>query len=195
MYVEPGVGFLDPSDAALVERWRGGDATAFALLVRRWQQPIARFLTRLLGRPDLVGDLCQEVFLRAFQAGARYRECGTFSAWLYRIALNVARDTTRRWLHPSLSLGNGEPVAATPSPDAICALRETTQLVTAAVAELPEPLRLVLVLRHYENMSFAEIARLTTTPASTLKSRFATALNHLRARLRNLDRDCEEPHP
>jgi RNA polymerase sigma-70 factor (ECF subfamily) len=187
---------VDPSDADLVARWRGGDATAFTLLVRRWQQPIARFLTHLLGRPDLAADLCQEVFLRAFQAGPRYRECGTFSAWLYRIALNVARDLSRRRSHfATLPLENGEPVAATPPPDAICALRETTQLVTAAVAQLPEALRLVLVLRHFEDMSFEEIARLTATPASTLKSRFAAALNQLRGRLHYLDRDCEELHP
>jgi RNA polymerase sigma-70 factor (ECF subfamily) len=135
------------------------------------------------------------VFLRAFQAGTRYQERGSFSAWLYRIALNVARDTNRRRSYPSLSLENGEPVATTPPPDAICVLRETTQQVTAAVAELPEPLRLVLVLRHYEEMSFEEIARLTATPASTLKSRFAAALNHLRGRLHFLGRDFEELHP
>jgi RNA polymerase sigma-70 factor (ECF subfamily) len=186
---------MEPSDAALVTRWRSGDATAFALLVRRWQQPIARFLARFLGRPELVHDLCQEVFLRAFQESGRYRECGAFSGWLYRIALNVARDAGRRRLHPTLPLKNGEPVAGTLPPDAICVLRETTQQVTAAVAELPEALRVVLVLRHYEEMSFEEIARLTATPASTLKSRFAAALNLLRDRLHHLGRDFEEPHP
>lgn len=189
------MGFLDSSDAALVGRWRKGDAAAFALLVRRWQQPIARFVARMISRPELVNDLCQEVFLRAFQAGGRYRERGTFSSWLYRIALNVVRDASRRRLHLMLPLEDGEPVAATPPPDAICVLRETRQQVAAAVAELPDDLRLVLVLRHYEEMSFEEMARLTATPASTLKSRFAAALNRLSNRLQFLGSECEELHP
>jgi RNA polymerase sigma-70 factor (ECF subfamily) len=185
--VEQGVGFTDHDDAALVARWQCGDAQAFADLVRRWQQPIARFLTHLLGRPDFVSDACQEVFLRALLAGSRYRESGRFSAWLYRIALNVARDACRRCRRATASLVNGEPVSPASSPEAASEQRELAQHVTAALAELPEPQRLVLVLRHYEGMSFEEIARLTATPASTLKSRFAAALNYLRVRLRHLD--------
>jgi len=181
------VGFTDHDDAALVARWQQGDATAFAELVSRWQQPIARFLTHFLGRPDLVSDSCQEVFLRALVAGPRYRECGAFCAWLYRIAVNVARDLRRRRRHGSISLANTEIVSAAPAPDAISERREADRLVADAVATLPEPLRLVLVLRHYEEMSFEDIARTTGTPASTLKSRFAAALSTLRTRLRNLD--------
>jgi RNA polymerase sigma-70 factor (ECF subfamily) len=185
---------MDPSDAELLKRWRTGDVAAFAVLVRRWQQPIARFLAHVVGKPDLVNDLCQEVFLRAFRAGGRYQEWGTFSAWLYRIAFNLARDTTRR-RHETISLDNCEPAAAAPPPDAICERRELAQFVTTAVAELPESLRLVLVLRHYEGMSFEDIARLTATPASTLKSRFAAAFHQLRMRLRHLDLEPEDRHP
>ena len=181
------MGFSDHDDAGLVARWQRGDAQAFAELVLRWQQPIARFLTHLLGRSHLVADLCQEVFLRAFEAGPRYRERGILSTWLYRIALNVARDCGRRQRHAPAALTAGEPASAAPQPDAICERREADRLVAAAVAELPEPLRLVLVLRHYEELSFEEIARSTGTPASTLKSRFTVALNQLRLRLRNLD--------
>jgi RNA polymerase sigma-70 factor (ECF subfamily) len=178
---------MAPDDVELVARWQRGDVQAFAELVRRWQQPIARFLTHLLGRIDLVGDLCQEVFLRALIARPRYRAVGTFSAWLYRIALNIARDVGRRRRYKVYSLENGQPASQMPSPEAVSAQRELAQLVTAALAELPERQRLVLVLRHYEGMSFEDIARLTATPASTLKSRFAAALNHLRIRLRHLD--------
>lgn len=186
---------MDPSDAELVERWQSGDVQAFAALVHRWQQPIARFLTHLLGRPDLVGDLCQDVFLRAFMAGPRYRESGTFSAWLYRIALNAARDVGRRGRHKVVSLENGEPVSPSPSPESLSEQRELTRLVAEALAELPEPQRLVLILRHYEGMRFEDIARLTGAPASTLKSRFAAALNYLRVRLRHLDPAPEDHRP
>jgi RNA polymerase sigma-70 factor (ECF subfamily) len=187
------VGLQYPDDAELAARWQRGDVQAFAELVRRWQQPIARFLTHFLGRPDVVSDLCQDVFLRAFVAGPRYRECGAFSAWLYRIALNAARDASRR-RSEILPLANYEPASTTLSPDAASERHELSQLVAEAMAELPQSQRLVLVLRHYESMSFEDIARLTSTPASTLKSRFAAALNHLRVRLRHLD-PAEEHRP
>jgi RNA polymerase sigma-70 factor (ECF subfamily) len=186
---------MDDSDAVLVERWRRGDRTAFASLVRRWQQPMARFFTHLVGRAELVPDLCQEVFLRAYHAQALYRECGSFSGWLYRIALNVARDAARRRRREPAILENGELVADAPAPDAICERRELARLVAQAVAELPEPLRLVLVLRHYEDLNFEEIARLTGIPASTLKSRFGVALSRLRGRLQQLGCAPEDTYP
>jgi len=79
--------------------------------------------------------------------------------------------------------------------DAWCQQREGVQLVARAVAELPDALREVLVLHHYEGLNFEEIARLTQTPASTLKSRFATALGWLRARLQEWGWDPEETLP
>jgi RNA polymerase sigma-70 factor (ECF subfamily) len=186
---------MDPSDAELMEHWQRGETSAFSALVRRWQQPMARFLTHLTGAPGLVPDLCQEVFLRLFHARGRYHEEGTFSTWLYRIALNVARDAGRRRRRQPLPLSNGELAAAAPPPDVVCQQRELTRLVARAVAELPAPLRLVLVLRHYEGLAFEQIARLTLTPASTLKSRFAAALARLRDRLHPLGCDPEDDSP
>src|SRR5438105_11412291 len=79
-----------------MEAWQQDDPRAFEALVARWQEPVARVLARLTGRSEAVPDLCQEVFLRIYHARPRYRENGAFSAWLYRIALNVARDAARR---------------------------------------------------------------------------------------------------
>jgi RNA polymerase sigma-70 factor (ECF subfamily) len=193
--VEPVMPPMDRSDAELIEHWRRGEPDAFAALVRRWQQPVARFLAHLAGQSDVVPDLCQEVFLRVYHARHRYREEGTFATWLYRIALNVARDAGRRRKHQPLPLANGDLAAHAPSAESVCARRELTQLVARAVAELPEPLRLVLVLRHYQDMNFEDIARLTATPASTLKSRFAAALARLRDRLHQLGCDQEDLPP
>ncbi len=172
-------------DAELVRRWRQGDAAAFEALVRRWQQPVARFLARLLGQDDRVQDLCQDVFLRVYLAGPRYRENGCFSTWLYRIALNAARDAGRRRRHEPRPLPEPEPEGDADPADSICEQREQADAVAAAVAELPPPLREVLVLRHYQEMSFEDMARLLGAPASTLKSRFAVALARLRVRLRH----------
>src|SRR5436190_18269759 len=99
-------------DPDLIQRWQRGDAPAFEALVRRWQTPVARFLARLVGRPDLVQDLCQEVFLRVHLARGRYRTDGAFSTWLYRIALNVARDALRRHRRQMSPLPDEEPAAA-----------------------------------------------------------------------------------
>jgi RNA polymerase sigma-70 factor (ECF subfamily) len=172
--------------------WQRGDAAAFAALFRRWQRPIARFIARMLGPAASTEDLCQEVFLRVYEASERYREKGVFSTWLYRIALNVIRDKARKRSYSLLPLQDAATVASSFGPAADCARRETTQLVAAAIAELPEPLRLVLVLHHYEELNFEQIASMTSTPASTLKSRFSAALSRLRCRLQQLGCDLEE---
>jgi RNA polymerase sigma-70 factor, ECF subfamily len=189
---EPAEPFMVDDDAALLRNWRKGDAGAFAVLVRRWQQPMARFLVHLVGQREIVQDLCQEVFLRVYLAAPRYRESGQFSAWLYRIALNVAHDFGRRRNLRLKSFSDAEPPAAVSGPELSCEQQETAAFVSQAIAELPEPLRVVLILRHYESMSFEQMARLLQTPASTLKSRFAAALARLRERLSFLVRDPEE---
>lgn len=173
--------------------WRNGNPAAFEMLVRRWQQPVARFLFHLIGREEPLADLCQEVFLRVYEHRGHYRETGTFSAWLYRIALNVARDALRRRRKAPCALGDVEPAADKPSPDAVCEQVERGRLVAQAIADLPEPQRVVLVLRHYEEMSFEQIARMLGEPASTIKSRFSATLQRLRERLRYLCDDLTEP--
>jgi len=176
----------------LLPGWQSGEPAAFAALVRRWQQPMARFLFHLVGQKELVQDLCQEVFLRVFLAAPRYCENGQFSAWLYRIALNVARDHSRGRGRELKLVQGAERLADLPGPDASCEQQELARLVSQAVTELPEPLRVVLVLRHYQGINFEEMARMLGMPASTLKSRFAAALLRLRERLHPLVRDTEE---
>lgn len=179
------------SDEALVRRWQRGDLAAFEAIVRRWQIPIARLLARLLGADEQIQDLCQDVFLRVFLAGSSFRGEAAFGTWIYQIALNKARDAGRRRKRVLLRLEDQEPIAATPVTNGVYEQKELASAVTRALAALPEQLREVLVLRHYEDMNFEAIARLTGTPASTLKSRFAVALARLREHLRSFD-DTEE---
>jgi len=188
-----------------MRRWQAGDPAAFAELVARWQQPVARFVARLAG-PERVPDLCQEVFLRVLQNGGRYRETGHFSTWLFRIALNVTRDAGRRQVRQNRDLrqsrdrkGAGADSASSRSrlcaPDELCERQELARAVEVALAELPQPLREVLALRHDQGMNFEEMARVLRTPASTLKSRFAAALSRLRRRLCELGYSPEETAP
>jgi RNA polymerase sigma-70 factor (ECF subfamily) len=183
------------TDADLMRSWQQGDSLAFEALVRRWQQPMARLFQRMIGRTDLVPDLCQEVFLKVYDARLRYREQGTFATWLYRIALNVARDAGRRRRRDPVPLENHEPTDPQGAADVQCQQHEGAQLMMQAMTELPDSLREVLVLHHYEGLNFEEIARLTQTPASTLKSRFAAALGRLRTRLQEWGWDPEDTSP
>jgi RNA polymerase sigma-70 factor (ECF subfamily) len=176
-------------DAELIRRWQDGDEPAFEALVRRWQDPIGRFLARLAG-PDDAADLTQEVFLRMHEVFLRarggYRENGEFRGWLYRVALNAARDASRRERRRPAASSHEPPEVPDPALSADDELRrqERERAVRQALADLPIDQRAVLVLRHYENLSFEAMSVLLKAPASTLKSRFAAALAQLRARLK-----------
>lgn len=184
-----------PHDPEMIRRWQEGDPSAFDDLVRRYQQPVAGLLGRLLGSTDLVQDICQEVFLKVLAARSRYRDNGNFGTWLYQITLNAARDAGRRRRRQPAALDGPEPMDHSAAVDARCQQEECTRIVAGAVAELPANLREVLVLHHYEGLNFEQIARLTDTPASTLKSRFAAALSRLRVRLSALGWNPEETPP
>jgi RNA polymerase sigma-70 factor, ECF subfamily len=164
--------------------WQHGDPAAFVALVRRWQQPVARFLAAIIGRDDRVPDLCQEVFLRVFLARSRYRETGAFSSWLYRIALNVARDACRRRRPPMHSLADQEFRAADPGAESRCQQQELSEAIAAGLAHLPLKLREVVVLRHYEHLNFKDMAQMLGIPPSTLRSRFELGMGQLRAFLK-----------
>jgi len=143
-------------------------------------------LVRLVGRPEVAEDLVQETLLRAFRSAGTYRPEGKLRAWLFRIAVNLARDWVRRRpREPSVGLdggpdGTGPPVAAPEAPpDAGLLGRERAAHVEAAMARLSEPDRLVLLLRYYADMPFKDIARTTREPLGTVLARAHRALRKL----------------
>ncbi|MCU0705324.1 MAG: sigma-70 family RNA polymerase sigma factor [Fimbriiglobus sp.] len=170
---------LPDPDGERMRRWADGDRSAFEEIVRAWEQPVGRFLVRLTRDRDFAGDLTQEVFLRVYLKGAKhYTHGGTFRTWLYQIALNLARDAARRHgRRPQVPLLP----SAHPATDSEPAFdtQQQADVVNAALADLPEPLREVVVLRHYEDLSFEAMARMLGVPATTLKSRFAVAMKKL----------------
>ena len=165
------------TDGERMRRWAAGDRAAFEEIVLAWEYPIGRFLIRLTGDCEEASDLTQEVFLRVYLRGARYREAGTFRTWLYQIALNLARDTARRNARrPVIPLMDSHD---SPKLVEFQDGAERAALVAAALAELPAAQREVVVLRHYETLSFEAMAKLLGTPSTTLKSRFAVAMTKL----------------
>lgn len=185
----------EPTDEQLM--WRVGtaeDHAAFAELMARWRGRIRDLCGRWLGDVALGEDVTQNVFTRIFERRREYRPTGRFSTWLWRVALNLCRDEHRRrsarpgWpatveADPPENRGEAELLArvpsAEPSPDAQAARHEEGELVRAAVLRLPESLRTVIVLRHYQDLKLREIAEVLEIPEGTVNSRMADALVRL----------------
>lgn len=165
------------------------DAHAFAQLMRRWEAPIQRLCTRMLGDPHRGEDVAQETFARLFARRKDYQPTGRFSTFLWRIALNLCYDELRRIKRRSESPFEQDEVyedhetpsfqVLAPSPAALLLERERGELVRHAVLQLSECYRSVIVLRHYEHLKFREIAEVLGIPEGTVKSRMAEALTQL----------------
>lgn len=171
------------------------DPGAFAQLVRRWEGPIQRLCTRMTGDPHKAEDLAQETFARLYAHRKDYQASGKFSTFLWRIALNLCHDELRRMKRrgeSSLNADDGEgnnPLLDAvegnePSPAARLIEEERARWVRSALMQLPETYRSVLVLRHYENLKFREIAEVLDIPEGTVKSRMTEAINQLSRLLR-----------
>ena len=164
------------------------DERAFAQLVRRWEGPIQRLCVRMTGDAHRAEDLAQESFTRIYAKRKDYRPNGKFSTWLWRIALNLCYDELRRrQRREETSLdGMGETISALeafvapgPAPDRSLVEQERSELVRMALMQLTETYRTVLVLRHYEDLKFREIADVLDVPEGTVKSRMAEALTQM----------------
>ena len=169
------------------------DSEAFALLVERWETPIQNLCTRMLGDVHRGEDLAQEAFARVFAKRKEYEARAKFSTFLWRVALNLCYDELRRReRRRELSLDGDSEGAVEESasdalpPDVSLAREESAERVRRALMSLPETYRSVLVLRHYEDLKFREIADVLAIPDGTVKSRMAEGLTQL-ARL--LDRE------
>lgn len=180
----------DTDDAAM-RRLQLGEDEALDEIMGRWQQAAARFLLRLLGDPDDAMDLAQETFVRIYEHRARYRPGSSFRAWLFTIASNLARNHLRwRARHPTRRLDapplhaaptDGSPADPGPSPDREIQRRETALAVRQAIGELPEDLRVAIVLSEYEGLRQEEIAGVLRCSRKAVETRLYRA----RAKLRN----------
>jgi RNA polymerase sigma-70 factor (ECF subfamily) len=165
------------------------DHQEFDRLVKRWEQPIRRLCTRMLGDPHRGDDLKQDTFLRLFEKRKAYEPKGRFSTFLWRIAMNLCYDELRRQkrrrelLEPADPGQENEfvyePVSELSGPDTQTAELEEGELVRRAVMQLPEIYRAVVVLRHYEDLKLCRIAEILEIPEGTVNSRMAEALVRL----------------
>src|SRR5438477_2056451 len=180
---------------------RQDDEAAFAQIVRRWEGPVQRLCMRMTCDAHRGQDLAQETFVRVFAKRKDYQSSGKFSTWLWRIALNLCYDELRRRKRreeSSLDDVRGEAVAALETfvapeaaPDKSLVAQEQGELVRMALTQLSETYRTVLVLRHYENLKFREIADVLDVPEGTVKSRMAEALTQMSRLLKPMLTDPE----
>lgn len=188
-------------DFQLVDRARRGDQRAFEMLVVKYQRRIERLIGRMVRDQNLVEDIAQESFIRAYRALPQFRGESAFYTWLYRIAVNTAKkallelkrdplvsesalasqsDDDDETYRPSRELSDGE------TPEAVLASKEIAQTVNAAIAALSEDLRQAITLREIEGLSYDEIAELMNCPIGTVRSRIFRAREAIAQRLRPL---------
>jgi RNA polymerase sigma-70 factor (ECF subfamily) len=188
------------ADALLVGRAQKGDTAAFEMLVVKYQRRIERLISRMVRDVDLVQDIAQESFIRAYRALPQFRGESAFYTWLYRIAVNTAKkalvDKKRDPLvleSALVSTDDGEEPSRTENelsdgetPEAVLASKEIAATVNAAIDALSEELRQAIVLREIEGLSYEEIADVMNCPIGTVRSRIFRAREAIATRLRPL---------
>lgn len=182
------------SDAELIAAFKGGDAEALGLLMRRHQAAVYGYLLRLTGRPEAADDIFQEIFLKLVKNPAAYGEREKFKAWLFTVARNAAMDHFRReGSRGEVPLeGDGEHAGPAeymaspePGPEETALARALAGRLEAALARLSPDQREALYLRHYSGLSFREIAGLLAVPIGTVLARVSRAAALLRKLLEN----------
>lgn len=191
---------VDNSDALLVERTLAGDQHAFELLVVKYRRRIQRLIGRMVRDTDLVEDIAQETFIRAYRALHQFRGDAQFYTWLYRIAVNTAKkfllELKRDPLVTEAAFRSGDEEDETSrpgnepttdeTPESVLAANEIVQAVNAAMEALPEDLRQAVTLREIEGLSYEDIAAAMDCPIGTVRSRIFRAREAISARVRPL---------
>ena len=183
-----GLASADQSDVLLVQRTVAGDHKAFEFLVIKYQRRIQRLIGRMVRDVNLVEDISQETFIRAYRALPRFRGEAQFYTWLYRIAVNTSKKALmefKRDLTVSESLFKSDKedetsllenvLTSSETPEAVLASKQVAQMVNAAVDALPEDLRQAIVLREIEGLSYEEISTVMNCPIGTVRSRIFRA--------------------
>jgi len=195
---EPGRVPAVDSDQMLVERSVAGDQRAFELLVIKYQRRIQRLIGRMVRDTDLVEDIAQETFIRAYRALHQFRGESQFYTWLYRIAANTAKKYLLQLKRDNVvfeasfqsddeadetSRQKSEPTTSE-TPESVLAAREIAAAVNVALEQLPEELRQAITLREMEGLSYEEIAEMMNCPIGTVRSRIFRAREAVSARIK-----------
>ena len=184
------------SDKKLVKRVQKGDKGAFDLLVLKYQHKIVNLVMRYVRDPELALDITQEAFIKAYRALPRFRGDSAFYTWMYRIAVNTAKNylvaTGRRTPDVRVDAQEAEQYESggllqeEGTPERVLLSSEIEQTIQATITELPEELRTAIMLREFEGFSYEEIAATMECPIGTIRSRIFRAREAIELSLRPL---------
>ena len=177
----------DSDDGSLVRRCCGGDRRAFEVLVVRYQKTVYNAALRMLHDREEAWDVVQTVFLKAYERLDSYDPSFKFYSWLYRIALNESIDTLQR-RRPVEALDPDAPDGE-PGPEDAVGLGQARDGLLRALMTLRTEYRAVVVLRHFTDCSYEDMAQILGLPEKTVKSRLFSARQLLRAALESQGRD------
>ena len=184
-------------DQQLVERAQRGEKHAFDLLVSKYQRRLGRLLSRFIRDPADIDDVTQEAFIKAYRALPSFRGESAFYTWLYRIAINSAKNFLnangrRAMVSSDIADEDGETydmasqVPDLNTPETALMNKQIVETVNAATARLPEELRTAITLREMDGLSYEEIAEAMDCPIGTVRSRNFRAREAIAAELRPL---------
>jgi RNA polymerase sigma-70 factor (ECF subfamily) len=186
----------DETDQELVRRVQSGDKVAFDLLVRKYQHKVLKLVGRFVSDQAEAEDVAQEAFIKAYRALPSFRGDSAFYTWLYRIAINTAKNalvsSRRRPIDFDLDLQDPEQydrqalLKESDTPEGVALTEEIRTTVEKAIEQLPEDLRTAIVLRELEGMSYEEIAEAMDCPVGTVRSRIFRAREAIDKRLKPL---------
>ena len=197
---DPGAPAVDV-DAALVERVQRGDQRAFEMLVVKYRRRIERLIGRMVRDVDLIEDIAQETFIRAYRALPQFRGESAFYTWLYRIAVNTAKRALvhlkRDPLVSETALASADDdedgssrveneLTDAETPESVLASRQIADTVNQAIEALSDDLRQAITLREIEGLSYEDIAELMNCPIGTVRSRIFRAREAIAHKLRPL---------
>lgn len=187
----------DVSDLSLVRRVQRGDKGAFDALVLKYQHKLVKLVTRYVRNPAEAEDIAQEAFIKAYRALPQFRGESAFYTWLYRIAINTAKnavvsrdrspvdyDFDRDSIDESYDMQGR--LKDSETPEGLVLTDEIRQTVNAAIEQLPEDLRTAIVLRELEGLSYEQIAGTMGCPVGTVRSRIFRAREAIDRRLREV---------
>jgi RNA polymerase sigma-70 factor (ECF subfamily) len=184
-------------DIQLIARARSGDERAFRTLLDKYERPVFSICMRMVRNRDEATDLAQEAFIKVFSMLDRYNPAYAFSSWLFKITSNLCIDYIRKRRIETYPMDDpidgekGEIVrqyeSDEPDPSAVLDRKEKMARLNEAIEELPEHYRIMLILRHQENLSYEEIASTLEIPLGTVKARIHRAREMLRGKLENTD--------
>ncbi|MCZ6657188.1 MAG: RNA polymerase sigma factor RpoE [Gammaproteobacteria bacterium] len=184
------------TDQELVRRVKRGDRIAFDLLFSRYQHKILNLIGRYVRNPEEVEDVAQEAFIKAFRALPRFRGDSAFYTWLYRIAINTAKNhlvaRSRRPpgqdvdIDDAQFMDGADELRQGESPEAALARDQLSDVIDGAISQLPEDLRSAVTLREFDGLSYEQIAEIMDCPVGTVRSRIFRAREAIDERIRPL---------